>query len=109
MTVDYLNKYYIVIKSTTKAKYDSALLVVKVGNKYNIVVQDNIVTVAKDDIRMYQKLVQNVNLSDKRTLVLVMAFDNKYGLVGYPVGYHFDMSSKKGITHWRTRFVLELI
>ena len=91
MTIEYFNKHYALTKLMTEAKYNSQLLAFEIGNIYNVGVQDKSVTTAFDDICTCQKLVQSIKTSNNKTLVQMLAVENRYSMAEYPVGYHFDV------------------
>ena len=75
----------------TEAKYNSALLAVSLGKYYNITIQHKSVDDVLEDIQKYNILINKVSIGRNTMLIRMISLHNRYILVGYPVGYHFDV------------------
>ena len=95
MTDSYYKKYSVILKNMTEAKYNSALLLVEVGKKFGFSIQKWGVEAAIEDIHYYEKLLDGTKVNDfKEKIVKMLTFGNKFSMVGYPVGYHYDIFIK---------------
>ena len=88
---EYLVKYFSVIKETTVSKYNSALLAAVVSEIFEIKIQKQAVTQALNDIDLCKQMVDRAQVSTRDPLVKLLALQNQFTLVAYPVSYHYDI------------------
>ena len=74
----------------TVSKYNSALLATVVGEMYEIKIQEQAVTQALNDIDLCKQMVDRAKVSTRDPLVKLLALQNQFTLVAYPVSYHYD-------------------
>ena len=99
----YLDKYYGVIKSTTMAKYNSALLAKEIGKILKVTIQQHAVESALDDIRTCKNMT-----TENQSLIKMLTSCNNFSIVAYPVAYHYDVFKVVDI-HLKIRSVFNLI
>ena len=94
MNLSYLTKYKGIVCNMTKVKYNSALLALEIGREFQSQIQEEALSNALSDIERCKSMTLQCGTKDKSVLVQLLAAQNHYTLVAYPVSYHFDIFKK---------------
>ena len=69
-------------------------MALEIGIKYSLVIRKEAVRVAINDIKYRMKLIYKVNTKGRNKLIKMLAAQNSYTIVAYPVVNHFNIFSK---------------
>ena len=94
LNLNYLTKYQDIICNMTKIKYNSSLLAVEIGNMFKFKVQEEAIFNAMADIDLCRNMLRQCGNGKKDIMVRLLAAQNHYTLVAYPVSYHYDVFRK---------------
>ena len=95
-----LGSYSDVLTQMTLAKYNSAILLYNLSFTLNIVIQREAVLNALHEIESEKKYIKWLSkkvppghkwMNKTKHLLKLLALRNKFSVVAYPVGYHFDI------------------
>ena len=70
------------------------LLALEIGNIFHFKVQEEAISNAMADIELCRKMTRQCGNEDKDIMVQLLAAQNHYTLVAYPVSYHYDVFRK---------------
>ena len=78
----------------TNAKYNCASLLNMIGKMLNYKIQEQTIKNAFEYIEKCKDMIDSSNTQDNHLLKKLLAAQNSYSLVTYPVSYHHDIFYK---------------
>lgn len=94
-----LEQYRDLINTMTSAKYNTARVLSALSKRLRISIQKGAVDNALEQINTQTKCCNNVScdtaINKSQHLLNLLALENKFSLVAYPVGYHYDVFKEK--------------